>query len=94
MNDINQISQVALNIEKLGIVGILAVLAVVFIYLYIKQAKENAEVLKDILNGVRETLDNQKDFQKKLNEKQSQLIDMMLNRESRIRKGDRGDEWN
>lgn len=93
MNEINQISQVALNIEKLGIVGILAVLAVVFIYLYINQAKENAEILKDILNGVRETLDNQKDFQKKLNEKQSQLIDMMLNRESRVRKNDRGGEW-
>lgn len=85
MNEINQISQVALNIEKLGIVGILAVLAVVFIYLYIKQARENAEILRDILQGVRETLENQKDFQKKLNEKQSQLIDMILQRESRFR---------
>lgn len=88
MNDINQISQVALNIEKLGIVGILAVLAIVFIYLYIKQARENAEILRDILQGVRETLENQKDFQKKLNEKQSQLIDMILQRESRFRNND------
>lgn len=85
MNDINQISQVALNIEKLGIVGILGVLAIVFIYLYIKQARENAEILRDILQGVRETLENQKDFQKKLNEKQSQLIDMILKREARFR---------
>lgn len=85
MNDISQISQVALNIEKLGIVGILAVLAITFIYLYIKQARENAEILRDILSGVKETLENQKDFQKKLNEKQSQLIDMILKRESRFR---------
>lgn len=85
MNEINNLSQIALNIEKLGIVGILAVLAIVFIWLYIKQARENAEILRDILSGVRETLENQKDFQKKLNEKQSQLIDMILQRETRFR---------
>lgn len=88
MNDITQISQVALNIEKLGIVGILAVLSIVFIYLYIKQAKENAELLKDILQGVKETLENQKEFQKKLNEKQSQLIDMIIKRENRFRENE------
>lgn len=88
MNDIAQISQVALNIEKLGIVGILAVLSIVFIYLYIKQAKENAELLKDILQGVKETLENQKEFQKKLNEKQSQLIDMIIKRENRFRENE------
>lgn len=90
MQEISSLSQFALDIEKLGIVGILAVLAIVFIYLYIKQARENAEILRDILQGVRETLENQKDFQKKLNEKQSQLIDMILQRESRFR-GDKAD---
>ena len=64
MSEINHISEVALNIEKLGVVGILALLAITFIYLYIKQSKDNAAVLKDILNGVKETLENQKDFQK------------------------------
>ena len=85
MSEINHISEVALNIEKLGVVGILALLAITFIYLYIKQSKDNAAVLKDILNGVKETLENQKDFQKKLNDKQEQLIDLIIKRESRFR---------
>lgn len=85
MSEINHISEVALNIEKLGVMGLLALLAITFIYLYIKQSKDNAAVLKDILDGVKETLENQKDFQKKLNDKQEQLIDLIIKRESRFR---------
>lgn len=87
MNEINQISQVALNIEKLGIVGILAVLAIVFIYLYIKQAKDNQHLLEDIAKNVTETLENQRDLSKKLLEKQEKLIDLMINREKCFREG-------
>ena len=85
MNDINTISQVALNIEKLGIVGILAVLAIVFIYLYIKQSKENQHILSDIAKIVTETLENQRDLSKQLLEKQEKLVDLMINREKTTR---------
>ena len=84
-NEVATISQVALNIEKLGIVGILALLAIVFIYLYVKQARDNAEILRDIAKNVQETLENQRDLAKKLQEKQSQLLDIIIKRESRFR---------
>lgn len=85
MQEISHLSTVALNIEKLGIVGILALLAVVFIWLYVKQARENAELLRDIANNVKETLENQRDLGKRLQEKQSQLLDIIIKRESRFR---------
>lgn len=87
MQDINTLSQVALNIEKMGIVGILAILAIVFIYLYIKQAKDNQHLLSDIAKNVTETLENQRDLSKQLLEKQEKLIDLMINREKCFREG-------
>lgn len=84
-NEVATISQVALNIEKLGIVGILALLAIVFIYLYVRQSRDNAEILRDIAKNVQETLENQRDLAKKLQEKQSQLLDIIIKRESRFR---------
>lgn len=87
MQDINTLSQVALNIEKMGIVGILAVLAIVFIYLYTKQSKDNQHLLNEIAKNVTETLENQRDLSKKLLEKQEKLIDLMINREKCFRGG-------
>lgn len=84
-NEVATISQVALNIEKLGIVGILAFLAVFLGYLYIRASKENMQLLRDIAKNVLETLENQKDLAKKLQEKQSQLLDIIIKRESRFR---------
>lgn len=87
-NEVATISQVALNIEKLGIIGILAFLAVFLGYLYIRASKENMQLLQDIAKNVLETLENQKDLAKKLQEKQSQLLDIIIKRESRFRNGD------
>lgn len=84
-SDISTISQVALNIEKLGIVGILALLAIIFIYLYVKQARDNAEILRDIAKDVKETLANQHDLAKQLQDKQAQLLDLLIKRENRFR---------
>lgn len=83
--EISTLSQVALNIEKLGIVGILGLLAVIFIYLYVKQARENSEILRAIAKDVKETLENQHHLAKQLQEKQSQFLDLLIKREHRFR---------
>lgn len=86
--EISTLSQAALNIEKLGIVGILGLLAIIFIYLYVKQARDNAEILRDIAKDVKATLENQHELAKQLQAKQSQLLDLLIKRETRFREED------
>lgn len=62
--DLNQLSTLALSIEKLGIVGILALIAATFIYLYIKEISHTTKHLDEITRGIKELIDNQKENQR------------------------------
>lgn len=62
--DLNQLSTLALSIEKLGIVGILALIAATFIYLYIKEIRHTTKHLDEITRGIKELIDNQKENQR------------------------------
>lgn len=62
--DLNQLSTLALSIEKLGIVGILVLIAATFIYLYIKEINHTTKHLDEITRGIKELIDNQKENQR------------------------------
>lgn len=81
MTDLASLSTFALTIEKLGIVGILAIISVAFIYLYVKQSKENAKMLESISRDIRELLI-------KFEKSQERFFDLLMDREQRHRKGD------
>lgn len=81
MTDLASLSTFALTIEKLGIVGILAIISVAFIYLYVKQSKENAKMLESISKDIRELL-------LKFEKSQERFFDLLMKREDRHRKGD------
>lgn len=78
---INTLAQTALNIERIGIVGILCVISGIFIYLYLKQVKENTQELKGISEKLSQTLDFMQEYHK-------QLLDKLIQRESRFRRND------
>lgn len=79
--DITQLSSFALTVEKLGIVGILAIISVAFIYLYVKQSKENAKMLESISRDIRELL-------AKFEKSQERFFELLMDRENRHRKND------
>lgn len=81
MTELSGLSEFALNVEKLGIVGILAIIAVSFIYLYIKQSKENTQKLADIH-------DRLSDLIVKFEKSQERFFEILINREARYRRGD------
>lgn len=81
MTDLASLSTFALTIEKLGIVGILAIISVAFIYLYVKQSKENAKMLESISKDIRELL-------LKFEKSQERFFDLLMKREDRHRKDD------
>lgn len=81
MEQLASLSTFALTIEKLGIVGILAIISVAFIYLYVKQSKENAKMLESISKDIRELL-------LKFEKSQERFFDLLMKREDRHRKGD------
>lgn len=81
MQEISSLSQFALDIEKLGIVGILTIIAVAFIYLYIKQSKDNADKLSAIH-------DRLSDLIIKFEKSQERFFQILLERESRHRRSD------
>lgn len=78
---INTLAQTALNIERIGIVGILCVISGIFIYLYLKQVKENTQELKNISEKITQTLEYLKDYN-------ARLLDKIIERESRFRRND------
>lgn len=78
---INTLAQTALNIERIGIVGILCVISGIFIYLYLKQVKENTQELKNISEKITQTLEYLKDYN-------ARLLDKIIERESRYRRND------
>lgn len=78
---INTLAETAINIERIGIVGILVVICGIFIFLYLKQVKENTKELRDISEKISQTLDFFKEYHK-------QLLDKIIERESRYRKND------
>lgn len=79
--NIAELSSFALTIEKLGIVGILALISIAFIYLYVKQSKENAKMLESISRDIRELL-------LKFEKSQERFFELLMDRENRHRKGD------
>lgn len=78
---LNEISSFALAVEKLGIVGILAIISVAFIYLYIKQSKENAKQLENISKTINELL-------AKFEKSQERFFELLMDRERRHRGDD------
>lgn len=78
---ITELSAFALTIEKLGIVGILALISIAFIYLYVKQSKENAKMLESISRDIRELL-------LKFEKSQERFFELLMDRENRHHKGD------
>lgn len=79
--DLNSLSSFALTIEKLGIVGILAVISVAFIYLYIKQAKENTNTLNEIYKNLNDLL-------LKFEKSQERFFELLMDREKKSRRDD------
>lgn len=79
--DITQLSSFALTVEKLGIVGILTIISIAFIYLYVKQSKENAKMLESISRDIRELL-------AKFEKSQERFFELLMDRENRHRKND------
>lgn len=79
--NITELSTFALTIEKLGIAGILALISIAFIYLYVKQSKENAKMLESISRDIRELL-------LKFEKSQERFFELLMDRENRHRKGD------
>lgn len=81
MNDLATLSTFALTVEKLGIVGILAIISIAFIWLYVKQSKENAKMLESISRDIRELLT-------KFEKSQERFFELLMDRENRHRRGD------
>lgn len=78
MEDLKVITLLASDIEKLGIVGILSLLLLFFIWLYIKQIKENAKELREISEKIKILLET---YEKQTN----RFFDLIIERESNFR---------
>lgn len=81
MEDLKIITMIANDIEKLGIVGILAMLLLFFIWLYVKQLRENAKELRDISEKIKILLET---YEKQTN----RFFELIMERENKFRRGE------
>lgn len=80
-DSVQTLAQTALNIERIGIIGVLFCVCALFVYLYLKQVKENTNELKSISADIKSALEMMKDNHNK-------LIDSLIKRSERFRNDD------